>query len=122
MQATGKLSAVPEREQDAQRQRGKPRDQCDAIELIEPLQRREELEDLPEAAGLELAELQQVERRGDERERHQGEAKNAERDVEHKPGVAGSHGFRAGREPAQNGESHKARGEGTREERDGRTP
>src|SRR5207249_6760483 len=64
MQSTGKLCAVAEREQDAERQCGEPRDQCDAIQLIQPLERREELENLAEAAGLELAELQQVQRRG----------------------------------------------------------
>src|SRR2546422_3248033 len=38
---------------------------------IESLERRKELEDLTKAAGFELAELQQVERRGDESQRQQ---------------------------------------------------
>jgi len=52
MQAAGELRPVAEREQDTERQCGETRDERDAVELVEPLERREALEDLTEARAL----------------------------------------------------------------------
>src|SRR5437016_1961230 len=88
VQAAGELRAISQRKQNAERQGGEARHQREPIELIEPLERREELEDLTEAPSLELAELQEIERRRDERERHQCEPEAGGRNREGEPTVA----------------------------------
>src|SRR2546422_10754211 len=85
---------------------------------IESLERRKELEDLTKAAGFELAELQQVERRGDESQRQQCEAQDAERDVQNEPGVAAGGNSRPRGQPAEDRESHETGGERAGKERD----
>src|SRR5258707_1065588 len=80
--------------------------------------RREELEPLPEALGLELPELQQVERSRDEREREEGQPQHAEGDVQDKPGIAPGGGLGARRETDEEREPDEPGGEGPGEEAD----
>src|SRR2546427_5826375 len=84
--AAGVLHAEPE--QHAQRHGGESEHERQMVQLVQPLERREQPEHRPEALRLELVELQQVQGGGDERERQHGEAEDAHRDVEDRPGAA----------------------------------
>src|SRR5438046_4434813 len=69
------------------------------IQLVQPLEWREQPEHRPEALRLELAELEQVKGGGDECERQHGQAEHADRDVENGPGAARRRGWGSGASP-----------------------
>ena len=81
------------------------------IQLVQPLQWREQSEHRPEALRLQLAELEQVKGGGDERERQHGEAEHADRDVEDRPGAAPRRGRGFRREPDEQREPEEPRRE-----------
>src|SRR5437588_180682 len=79
------------------------------VQLVQPLQRGEQPEYLAEPLGLELPELQQVERRRDEREGEHGQAQDAHGDVQDRPRTAPCDRPRVGHETDEQGQPDEPR-------------
>src|ERR1051325_1194044 len=91
------------------------------VELVQPLQWGEQPEHLAEPLRLELPELQQVERRSDERQRQHGEAQNADGDVQDRPRAA-PHRARLRHQTDEQGQPDQSGGERARDHADGGRP
>src|SRR5438477_9903597 len=92
------------------------------VQLVQPLQGGEQPEDLAEPLRLQLAELQQVQRRRDERERQHGEAQDADGDVQNRPRAAPHHRARLRHQTDEQGQPDESRGERPREDADSGRP
>ena len=94
------------------------------VQPVQPLERGEQPEHLPEPLRLELAKLEQVEGGGAERQGEQREAEQADGDVEDGPRtpLCPGGGRRLGGDPDQEREADKPRRQGAREHSDGGRP